>query len=657
MKFRYSSARQLVATLLTAATLVALQAIAADGPNPQESAAKRQKLIQLIQSNAQPQEKAIACKQLAVYGDKDAVPALAALLPDQNLSSWARIALEAIPDPAVDAALRDALSKVQGRLLIGVINSIGVRHNADATEPLIGKLKDSDPQVAAAAAVALGHIGNSAAAKALEQNLASSPASVRADFAEGCILCAEQLLAKGSQAESSQLYDFVRKADVPKQRQLEAVRGAILSRKADGIPLLVEVLKSEDKAMFGIALRVVREVTGAKATETLAAELDRLPADRQDLFLLALADRGDEAIWPIVFKQAKSGQKKTKIMAVRLLERLDNLSCIPVLLEAAADTDAALAQTAKASLSRFSGPEVDADLCSRLTQSQGKTKQVVIELITQKKLEKALPSILTATEDADAGVRIAAINAIGVLGKEKQAADLAALFEKDPNVKERRAVEKALQTLSSRCGTATIPYLMPLTKNSDSALRIVGLHALASVGGPEALAAVKAAMEDKTEAVQDEAVSTLSTWANNWPEDAGVAEPLLALAKSGKKPAYQVLGIRGYLQFVQGDKLFKNEEKAAKIKEALPLIVKAEEKRFVVSVLESIPTPGSIDLLINLASDADAVEEASLALVNTLSKEKSKIASKEQRQKALQTVLDKSKNASTKQKAEALLKK
>lgn len=656
MKFHPSFARQFVATLLIAAALVSFQAYAADGPNPQESAAKRQKLIALIQSDAKPQEKAIACKQLAIYGNKEAVPALAALLPDPSLSSWARIALEAIPDPAVDEALREALAKVQGRLLVGVINSLGVRHTASATDPLIDKLKDSDPQVAAAAAVALGHIGNIAAAKALEQSIASSPASVRADFAEGGILCAEQLLANGKQAESIQLYDFVRKADVPKNKQLEAVRGGILSRKDAGIPLLVEFLKSEDKALFGIALRVVREVQVKNATETLAAGLESLPPDRQDLLLLALADRGDEAIWPVVFKQAKSGQKKTKIMAVHLMERLDNLSCIPVLLEAAADADNALAQTAKASLSRFTGPEVDADLCSRLTSAQGKSKQVVVELVSQKKLEQALPAILKATEDADAGVRIAAINAVGVMGNEKQVSDLTLLFKKDLNVKERRAIEKALQALSSRCGTACVPSLLPLTKDSDSALRIVGLHTLASVGGVDALDAVKAAVDDKEEVVRDEAVSTLSTWANNWPEDAGVAQPLLNLAKTGKKPSYQVLGIRGYLQFVQGDKQFNNEDKVTKIKEALPLIVQAGEKRFLASVLESIPTPGSIDLLIGLTSDADAVEEAGLALVNTFAKPVKGI-SKEQRQTALQTVLDTAKNAATKQKAEALIKK
>ena len=148
------------------------QAPAAAADKSRAAEEKQRKLIAVLQSDAPPQDKAITCKQLAIYGTKDAVPALAALLADEQLASWARIALEAIPDPAADEALREAMGKLQGRLLVGVINSIGVRRDAKAVDGLVGRLKDADAEVASAAAVALGRIGGAAAAKALEQSLA-----------------------------------------------------------------------------------------------------------------------------------------------------------------------------------------------------------------------------------------------------------------------------------------------------------------------------------------------------------------------------------------------------------------------------------------------------------------------------------------------------
>ena len=73
---------------------------------------------------------------------------LAALLPDKELTSWARTALEVIPDPAADDALRSAMATLQGRTLIGVINSIGFRRDAQAVPGLTGRLKDADADVA-----------------------------------------------------------------------------------------------------------------------------------------------------------------------------------------------------------------------------------------------------------------------------------------------------------------------------------------------------------------------------------------------------------------------------------------------------------------------------------------------------------------------------
>ena len=52
-------------------------------------------LLKVLESDAPSAEKAITCKRLAVYGTAAAVPALSELLPDPQLSSWARIALEA----------------------------------------------------------------------------------------------------------------------------------------------------------------------------------------------------------------------------------------------------------------------------------------------------------------------------------------------------------------------------------------------------------------------------------------------------------------------------------------------------------------------------------------------------------------------------------
>ena len=103
-------------------------------------------------------EKAKACQRLGVVGDASAVPALAALLGDETLSHYARTALEPNSSPEADAALRNALPKLKGDLLIGVINSIGRRKDPKALDAL-AKLRHGDSlTVTQAAEAAIGRI-------------------------------------------------------------------------------------------------------------------------------------------------------------------------------------------------------------------------------------------------------------------------------------------------------------------------------------------------------------------------------------------------------------------------------------------------------------------------------------------------------------------
>jgi len=633
-------------------TLAAIACVAIQVRAAESQAEKQQKYIAIIKSDAPPQEKAVPCKMLAVYGDKEAVPALAALLPNKDLSSWARIALEAIPDPAADEALRDAAGKLQGRLLIGVINSIGYRRDAKAVEVLVPKLKDADAQVASSAAAALGKIGGAQAAEALLPLLADAPVAVRPTVAEGCVVCAEGFLAAGNPDQAVKLYDAVRKADVPKQRILEGTRGAILARGAAGIPLLLEQLRSEEHMTFAMALRAARELRGGDVTDALIAELAKTPQDRQGLLILALADRNDPKALPAVLQAAKNAPTKVRVVAVTALEKFANVASVPVLLEAATDADAELATTAKTVLARLGGTGVDADIFARLNNSSGKARQVLIELAEQRRIEGAIPVFVKCAEDSDAGVRAAALVAIGSIGEAQNTADLVRLLQKAPDAA-RGDIEKSLIAISSRLGAACVQHLLPLAQSGDSATRVAAIRALACCGGTEALAAVKAAIAD--EAIQDEAVRTLSTWPNRWPDDGAVAEPLLTLAKSGKKPQHQVLALRAYLQYIQGAKKIGADQKLASVKQALPLITRPEEKRLAVSVLSAIPVAGALESLATFAADPGVSEEACSAIVGLTSKNLRGL-SKEQRQKVLQVVVENSKSDATRSKAEQMLK-
>jgi HEAT repeat protein len=637
------------------ALLTAALWVGAFAQNQSADGYKESDLIRVLQSDAAKAEKAITCKRLAIYGSEKCVPVVAPLLADKELASWARIALEAIPGSAADAALRDASSELKGRLLVGVINSIGVRGDAKAVEILVNKLDDDDINVASAAAVALGHIGGGKAAKALTQSLTDTKGEVRSAAAEGCILCAEKLMAQNNRTDAIKLYDRVHKADVPDQRHLEAVRGAILARQSDGLPLLIEQLRSEDKQRLGIGLRTARELGGRDVTEALAAEMERLSPDRRPLLLLALADRSDSAVLPIVEKVAKNGSRELRITAINILIRLGDVSCVPILLEAATEDNAELKQAAMETLIRLPGKDVDADMLARLPRARGKLQQVLIELAGQRQISGALPVVASSLHNEDGEIRGAAVRTISIIGQDQQTADLVKLLENTKDSSERLDIRKAILAISGRCGAKCIPHLKALTQSRDNELHMIGLRALAIIGGSEALTVVKSAIKNAEPSVQDEAVRILSNWPYNWPEDSEAGQALLILVTSAKKMSHQVLGLRGYLQYVRGNKKLSDKQKVAKIKDILSHIERPEEKQQAIAVLGEVPSAAALELLTTFAGEPEVVEEAYSSIVRIAGKDIPGV-SRDQRRQVLQTVTEKSTNNGTRQRARKILR-
>lgn len=643
MKLHLSSFRRLLAV----ACLAAL-------PFTVPAAESEQALLDILKSSAPAGEKAIACKKLAVFGSEKAVPALAALLANPELSSWARIGLEPNPGPAASLALRAALDQVQGRLLVGVINSIGVRRDPQAVDALGRKLSSSDREVADAAANALGRVGGDRATEFLVQALAEGAATVRPAAGQGLILAAERYLRDGNKATAARLYSTVREAKVPKQRQLEATRGLILASGDEGVPLLIEQLRSEDNAFFGIGLRTARELPGSAATAALAEELKKASPERQPMILLALADRGDSSALPTITEAAKTGSKPLRLAAISVLEKSGTAATVPVLLSAATDSAPELANSAKASLVRLPGNDIDPVLVKRLGQSSGKEKQVLLELAGLRQIKDSVPMLLASARDTDAKTRAAAVQSLGILGGEKEAGQLVALLKNAANDQDRSDMEAALLAMVGRAGPGSAPVMDPLVRSENTELRLVGLHALAAAGGPAALSTITSAAKDTNESVRDEAVRTLSTWPNTWPEDGAVAAPLLDLAKSSTKTSYQVLAVRGYLQYVQGDRNLKGEDKLKKVSEVLPALKRPEEKRLAIAVISGSRAPGMLAMLSEMASDAAVGEEACSAIVSDSSIKAPGIP-KEELKKALETAKAKSTNDATRRKAEQAL--
>ena len=585
--------------------------MAADSPTT--SAEKARQAITTLQSNAPGDEKAMACKRLAVYGQADAVPALAPLLADEKLASWARIALEVIPGSAADEALRAAMPKLHGKLLVGVINSIGVRRDAKAVGDLTSKLKDADAEVASAAAVALGRIGGDKAAKALEKSLASGPVATRSAVAQGCILCAEQFLAEGKSAKAVKLYDTVRKADVPKQRHLEATRGAILARKADGIPLLLETLRSPDKAAHGLGLRTARELRGTAVTDALSRELVKTQPDRQGPLFLALADRDDVSVMPVVLATAKSGPKNLRLLAIEVMVREGKPACVPVLFDTLAenDVDVELAKAAKAALAGWWGKEVDGQLTTRLPRATGNSRRLLVELAGQRHAVAAMPELIKAASDVDPAMRTAGIKALGETAGTADLGALTDLLAKAKSADDISAVQEALESTCQRVSdkAACADKLIASLATSATPAKCALLRVLGVVTTATALDAIRTALASPEASVRDTAVRVLA----DWPETPALPA-LLEVLRTTQDDSHRFLALRGCVRLL--DLGGQPPEKTLETyRDMLSRTERTDDRKALLSGLANVADPAALKLVGPLLKEAQVQAEAEVAML------------------------------------------
>jgi len=168
--------------------------------------------LAVLASEAGVHEKARACQELAVVGGPAAVTALASLLDKEPLADYARSGLEAIREPAAGEALRQALSRLKGRLLAGVVNSLGVRREIAAVPDLRKLALDPKSGVASEALASLGMIATVEAAKTLHTVIVDGPADLRIPAAHAALAAAAQLAKDGNLAAARGLLDSIVRA-------------------------------------------------------------------------------------------------------------------------------------------------------------------------------------------------------------------------------------------------------------------------------------------------------------------------------------------------------------------------------------------------------------------------------------------------------------
>jgi HEAT repeat protein len=565
-------------------------------------------LIQILNSNASEKEKDDACRQLAVVGSEAAVPALARLLADERFNHLARYALEAIPGPGVDVALRAGLTSLRGRSLVGVVGSLGVRRDQRAVKPLARLLADDDPEVVQAAARALGSIASPDSIKVLQTSIPHAAIVNQPAFGEAIFRGAEAMTAIGKTKRALSVYEqLTEMTRLPTQIRAAALRGEIIAPGSKGKTRLKQSLASPEYELFALAIRVSLELRRPDMTKVIAESLPRLSGDRELVACKALGALGDDCAVSALLPLTKTGDKSTRLAAIQAAAATGKPVVVPVMVELLGDADADVANAAQDALAAITHPTAAAAVEALLANPSARLRVAGIKLVGERRMIAAVPGLLKAAGDPARTVRVAALNALGELGGPSVLQPLLQFALGVSDAKELELASDAARTICVRSGNPSkcAPAIISVCDKAPPTAKAIFLNVLGAVGGPEALEAIRLALSDGHPEVHMAAVRTLTEW-----PDSTAAPALLQVIGAATESFERDLAFSGFINLIRAYAA-ANDEKLKSFVAAANLARTAGEKKLVLAGLGDISSVESLRAVKPYLSEAEVAEDAS----------------------------------------------
>ncbi|MGA2531462.1 MAG: HEAT repeat domain-containing protein [Candidatus Aminicenantales bacterium] len=584
-------------------------------------AKSEQQLIDVLKSNASLQEKDAACAELKRVGTALAVPALAGLLADPELSHSARYVLESLPAPEAGLALIEALDRTSGLIKAGIVHSIGRRRDTRAVALLARLLADPDGTVAGSAANALGRIGGTEAIRILQGGLSNAgPLALRMAVIDALLAAANQELTEGRRDSASAVFEKLLKIAVPEHVRAAAYRGMIAAADPGrAVELVRAALAGRDGALQMAALEMSRGLNSPEATRVLCESAVKAAPPLKVALIEALRQRGDPAAAPSLAAVVTSTDESVRVAAVAGLGELGDNAVVPLLLEAAGSSSEAEARAGRQALLVLKRGEVTQVLISQLTSGKPAARMEAARALAGRGDKGASASLIAATRVNQEPARGALFTALGQLAEPQ---DIPALVGLVAEAKDDAVRDQARDALSAAClrlqsggvhldPTPIVEGIVAAGPRARGALLQAG-----SVLADERLrAALRSSLSDPDKDVREAAGRALCE-----TRDPGLLPDLMNLAKTSVGPAQRVPAVRGYVRLVTDTEnaSLSPAERVMALKEILP-VARAEEKWAILAGLARLPDPGALALALTMLNDPATRAEAVQAVTQIAS--------------------------------------
>lgn len=555
-------------------------------------------------------------RQLEYVGRGECVDPIAVLLDDvdEQVRDSARRALA--NNPAGEANSR-LLAKMQSTndvgFKVGLVNSLGFRADEASISALAKALAESDSTVAAAAARALGKIGTRPADEALAGAEAEATGEVHFRIGIARLACAKRLAERGDTDRAVEIFAQLRKSRQTRPVQLAALGGELRTTEKGMVGTTVlKILSDGDPDEQAMAIAHLADLPSDRIKE-IASESSSLPDAGRVLLLEALAARGDKSAMSAAVSAAGSDHEAVRLAGLTALGRLGDASVVSILIETMiAGGD--FGEAARGSLLAVHGEGTDEKILAALKTAEDPGRRgTLIEIIAQRRMLAAVPSLLQEALDDNASIRGRAMSALGELAEPKHVPAMVVAMLKAEKGRERDDAEKVVTLVCGRIVEVQnrADPVLALIERPDGIDKIEVLSLLGRIGGSKAMKVIQTALGSNDPDHYEAGIRAIC----NWP-DAGVAEELLDLCQSAKQPSHRIWALRALVRVIALPGGRSDGEKLRILEQAMQLATRDDERKLILGRVAAVRQIETLRFVVPYLDNQELAADAGLAVVD-----------------------------------------
>lgn len=576
---------------------------------PESKKAMAAKLAAYLTDESSYPCRQFVCMQLRLVGGAAEVPALEKYFDKPEETENVRLALEVIPGNESLAALRKGLSTFKGTALIGVVNSLAKRGDAESLPAIVELTKSDDAAVKSAAVYALGKFGQPGL-----DALSAGKFPVEDAVAGGAILNIADERAAAGNKDAASIYEKYSVESAPLGCRKAALVGLLNLAGEKKNAMIIDWFTGADSTKVKLAAAHLGDLS-ADEFASISAKKDALGETAKIAFLEIAAEKEGKAILDSLLAELQSNDPVTQATAIRLLGRLGDATALPKLIPLLGAKEASVSEAAAEAIRAFPNELVGPALIDEMKKNTADSA-AAIQLLAKMKYYEAINPMIERAKNTSAEIHDAAIDGLSKLADpdDNDLPRLMKLYAHAAKNGYRDKVERAIVVVCKDSKDAAEKIVAKIDKVdgkiSDESKTLV-LPLLGKLGGEFAHQQIVEAMADANPQIRAAALRAFC----NWP-DASYAEELWQIASGAKKsdPAARQMALRAYVRVVTLKSDRGDAATLAMLQNAMKAAAAVEDKTLIIDRAAQLRTMNAVEWLAGFLDDP-ALSEAACASI------------------------------------------